>query len=97
VEIRADETAPRLASECKLEPASERDWTGEYLRLGLAIRVGTSVEHAIAHINPYAITHSEATVTRNEAHARLFLRQVDSAGRRWVSARRSCIAVVRSH
>jgi glutamate-5-semialdehyde dehydrogenase len=88
VEIRGDEITLRLANSYKLQLASEQDWTEEYLRLCLAIRVVTNVEEAIAHINRYSTRHSEAIVTGNEAHARLFLRQVDSAAVFWNASTR---------
>jgi glutamate-5-semialdehyde dehydrogenase len=77
VEVRGDDATLQLAPEVK--PASEEDWSEEYLRLCMAIRVVSGVEHAIEHINRYSTKHSEAIITANEDHARRFLRLVDSA------------------
>jgi len=71
-----------------VKPASEEDWSEEYLRLCMAIRVLPDVEHAIEHINRYSTKHSEAIITANEEHARRFLRLVDSATVYWNASTR---------
>ena len=38
-----------------------------------------SLNKAIEHINRYGSAHSDAIVTGNQARAKLFLRQIDSA------------------
>lgn len=77
VEIRADETA------CELIPgavhATEEDWGREYLDYILSLKVVSSVEEAISHINQYNTGHSEAIITNNYEHAQKFLDQVDAA------------------
>jgi len=86
VEVRGDDATLQLAPEVK--PASEEDWSEEYLRLCMAIRVVSGVEHAIEHINRYSTEHSEAIITANEDHARRFLRLVDSATVYWNASTR---------
>ena len=86
VEVRGDDATLRLAPEVK--PASEEDWSEEYLRLCMAIRVVAGVEPAIEHINRYSTKHSEAIITANEDHARRFLRLVDSAAVYWNASTR---------
>jgi glutamate-5-semialdehyde dehydrogenase len=86
VEVRGDDATLRLAPEVK--PASEEDWSEEYLRLCMAIRVVAGVEPAIEHINRYSTKHSEAIITANEDHARSFLRLVDSATVYWNASTR---------
>jgi glutamate-5-semialdehyde dehydrogenase len=86
VEVRGDDATLQLAPEVK--PASEEDWSEEYLRLCMAIRVVSGVEHAIEHINRYSTKHSEAIITANEDHARRFLRLVDSATVYWNASTR---------
>jgi glutamate-5-semialdehyde dehydrogenase len=88
VELRGDPTACRLAGECKLQLATEQDWSEEYLRLCMAVHVVANVDDAIAHINHYSTKHSEAIVTSNEAHASAFLRRVDSAAVYWNASTR---------
>ena len=77
VEIRADEVA------CELIPgavhATEEDWSREYLDYILSLKVVSSVEEAISHINQYNTGHSEAIITNNYEHAQKFLDQVDAA------------------
>lgn len=77
VEIRADEVA------CELIPgavhATEEDWGREYLDYILSLKVVSSVEEAIIHINQYNTGHSEAIITNNYEHAQKFLDQVDAA------------------
>jgi glutamate-5-semialdehyde dehydrogenase len=86
VEVRGESVTVRLAADVK--PATEQDWGEEYLRLCMAIRVVGNLEEAIEHINRYSTKHSEAIVTANEAHARKFLRLVDSAAVYWNASTR---------
>jgi len=88
VEVRGDEQSCRLAAGMAVSPAEAKDWPEEYLRLCIAIRVIAGVEEAIEHINMYSTKNSEAIVTRDEARARLFLRQVDSAVVYWNASTR---------
>jgi glutamate-5-semialdehyde dehydrogenase len=88
VELRGDEATLRLASSLGIREATEADWTEEYLRLCIAIRVVSGVEEAIAHINRYSTKNSDAIVTENERNARRFLRAVDSATVYWNASTR---------
>ena len=60
-------------------PASEADWTTEYLAPVLAIRIVDSADQAIDHINRYGSHHTDAIVTENYTLARRFLAEVDSS------------------
>jgi glutamate-5-semialdehyde dehydrogenase len=60
-------------------PASEADWSAEYLAPIISIKVVADVDEAIAHINTYSSHHTDAIVTDNHSHAQRFLREVDSA------------------
>ena len=88
VEVRGDEETRRLSQNVNVVPAQEQDWHEEYSRLCMAVRVVGSLEDAIAHINRYSTQHSDAIVTSNEARARQFLRQVDSAAVYWNASTR---------
>jgi glutamate-5-semialdehyde dehydrogenase len=88
VEVRGDEETRRLSQNVNVVPAQEQDWHEEYARLCMAVRVVGSLEDAIAHINRYSTQHSDAIVTSNEARARQFLRQVDSAAVYWNASTR---------
>ena len=77
VELRLDPEA--LAILGKGIPAGWDDFDTEFLDYILAVRVVGSVEEAIEHINAHSTGHSEAILTRTQAHADLFTRLVDSA------------------
>ena len=75
-ELRGCERTQKLI-ECI--PATEEDWTTEYLDKILSIKIVDSLEDAIAHINEYGSQHSDAIVTESYAAAERFLDAVDSA------------------
>ena len=77
VEIRADEAAYELIPGAV--HATEEDWGTEYLDYILSIKVVSSVDEAIAHINKYNTKHSEAIITNDYTHAQKFLDEVDAA------------------
>ena len=77
VEMRADEAAKALIPDAV--SATEEDWGTEYLDYILSIKVVSSVEEAIRHINRYNTGHSEAIITRDYNNAQKFLDEVDAA------------------
>jgi glutamate-5-semialdehyde dehydrogenase len=77
VELRGDPAARALVSAMK--PASEEDWTTEYLAPILAIRVVASLDAAIEHIARYGSQHTDSIVTSHHGNAMRFLREVDSS------------------
>ena len=68
--------------------ASEQDFYTEYNDYILNVRVVDGVKAAIDHINQYGSAHSDSIVTRNEAHAKQFLAEVDSAAVYWNASTR---------
>jgi glutamate-5-semialdehyde dehydrogenase len=86
VELRGDEAA--RAIDPALAPATEEDWGTEYLDLVAGIKVVPSADAAIAHINKYGSSHSDAIVTADAATAEKFLAQVDSAAVYWNASTR---------
>jgi len=60
-------------------PATEQDWSEEYLAPIVSVKVVSGVDEAIAHINRYSSHHTDAILTTNHVHAQRFLREVDSA------------------
>jgi glutamate-5-semialdehyde dehydrogenase len=88
VEVRGDDQVGGLAHSLPVAPVTEQDWSEEYLRLCMAVRVVAGVDEAIRHINLYSTRHSESIITSNEANARRFLRQVDSACVYWNASTR---------
>lgn len=88
VEVRGDAEVCRLAFQQVVAPASEEDWSTEYLDLRIAIGIVGNVEEAIGHINRYSTRHSECIVTEVEANARQFLNEVNSAAVYWNASTR---------
>jgi glutamate-5-semialdehyde dehydrogenase len=86
VEVRGDQPTCRLAADVR--PATSQDWTEEYLRLCIAIRIVSGLDEAIEHINRHSTHHSESIITSDERNARQFLRRVDSAAVYWNASTR---------
>lgn len=61
------------------KPATEEDWTTEYLAPILSIRIVDDMQQAIEHINQYGSHHTDTIMTQNYSKARHFLRVVDSS------------------
>ena len=59
--------------------ATEEDWGREYLDYILSVKTVKNIDEAIAHINRYNTSHSEAIITRDYDIAQKFLEEVDSA------------------
>ena len=76
-EIRGD--AAVLAVDRRVKPATEEDWSTEYLDAILTAGVVDGVDAAIAHIERYGSHHTDAIVTEDRKAAENFLREVDSA------------------
>jgi glutamate-5-semialdehyde dehydrogenase len=76
-EIRGD--AATRAVDARVKPASEADWSTEYLDAILTAGVVDGVDAAIAHIERYGSHHTDAIVTEDKRTAEKFLREVDSA------------------
>jgi glutamate-5-semialdehyde dehydrogenase len=75
--IRGDKAT--LAVDKRVKPATEEDWSTEYLDAILAVKVVDGVAAAIEHIERYGSHHTDAIVTDDPAAAEKFLREVDSA------------------
>lgn len=76
VELRGCEQTRALIP---AKPATEEDWTTEYLAPILAIKVVTGLEEAIDHIARYSSQHTDAIVTEDLTRARRFMIEVDSS------------------
>lgn len=76
-ELRGDETACALVP--AMTPATEADWTTEYLAPILAVRIVEDLNAATDHIARYGSGHTEAIVTTDTAAAERFASRVDSA------------------
>lgn len=92
VEVRAEKRAlaelSAAGAQLNLREATEADFFTEYNDFVLNVRVVDGVGQAIQHIHHYGSAHSETIVTANEAHARQFLHEVDSAAVYWNASTR---------
>lgn len=84
VEMRACPESLALLTEAgiaadKLVPATEQDWSEEYLGPIIAVKIVAGLDEAIEHINTYSSGHTESILTENYTNAMRFLREVDSA------------------
>ncbi|HEY0857900.1 MAG TPA: glutamate-5-semialdehyde dehydrogenase [Albitalea sp.] len=82
VEMRCDPKAQAILSQvagATLVPATEQDWSEEYLAPIISVKVVASLDEAIAHINRYGSHHTDAILTDSHPNAMRFLREVDSA------------------
>lgn len=64
-------------------PATEADWSTEYLDAIIAVRVVDSLEAAIDHIETHGSHHTEAVLTADPAVADRFMAGIDSAILLW--------------
>jgi glutamate-5-semialdehyde dehydrogenase len=76
-EVRGDDAVQQADS--RVKPATDEDWDTEYEDAIIAARVVDGVDEAIAHIHAHGSHHTDAIVTEDEATARRFLGEVDSA------------------
>lgn len=85
VEIRGDEAVCRMI-DCV--PATEKDWSTEYLDYVISVKIVHSLQEAVNHINHYGSHHTDCIVTKNADSAAHFLNMVDSAGVYWNASTR---------
>jgi glutamate-5-semialdehyde dehydrogenase len=77
VTIHGDERTLGLFADAV--PATEDDWSTEYMSLDLAVRVVANLDEAMDHIHRYSTHHTESIITNDLARAERFLAEVDSA------------------
>jgi glutamate-5-semialdehyde dehydrogenase len=77
VELRGCEKTLALLPD--VIPATEEDWSTEYLDYILSIKIVASLEEAIEHINHYGSHHTDCIITADAAAAQTFLTHIDSA------------------
>ena len=77
VEIRGDKKAKTVCE--NINVASEEDFGTEYLDSIISVKVVSSIEEAISHINKYNTGHSEAIITQNYDNSQKFLNEIDAA------------------
>jgi len=76
-EIRGD--AAVLEAFPDAEPATEADWTTEYLDAILSVKLVDGVAEAIDHIETFSSHHTEAIVAEDAAAVEKFFNEIDSA------------------
>jgi glutamate-5-semialdehyde dehydrogenase len=77
VELLVDESTLAILSGAT--PASDEDWSTEFLDLRLAVKVVGSLDEAIDHISRYSSGHSEAIITKSLEASERFTTEVDAA------------------
>ena len=77
VELRG--CAKSCAMVSGLKQATEEDWYQEYLAPVLAVKIVSSIEEAIEHINRYGSGHTESIVTEDTDRGQKFIVEVDSS------------------
>jgi glutamate-5-semialdehyde dehydrogenase len=76
-EIRGDDKVTSLIAAAI--PATEEDWSTEYLDAIVSVRVVENIDAAISHIANYGSAHTESIIASDSAAAEKFLHDVDSA------------------
>jgi glutamate-5-semialdehyde dehydrogenase len=76
IDFKVDELAAELMVG---QPALEADFGTEYLDYKMSVKVVSSIDQAIDHINHYSTKHSESIITDNLTNADQFQAQIDSA------------------
>lgn len=79
VQLRADAASLPLASAFGAVSAQPSDFGTEFLDLILALKLVNSLDDAISHIQTYGSNHSEAIITEDSGHARLFTQRVQAS------------------
>jgi len=77
VEVRGCPKTVELFPEIK--PAVESDWPAEFLDLILAVRIVSSMDDALDHIEKYSSKHTEVIISNDYNSVRRFLAEVDSS------------------
>jgi len=77
VELRGDEKTRAILRGAAA--ATEDDWCAEYLDMILAVKVVSSLEDAVAHIEKYGSRHTDGIISRDSANIERFVGLVDSA------------------
>ncbi|MBO6640201.1 MAG: glutamate-5-semialdehyde dehydrogenase [Roseitalea sp.] len=75
--IRGD--ADVVAAWPKATPATEADWTTEYLDTIISVALVDGVGGAIGHIGRYSSNHTEAIIAEDRAAVDRFMTEIDSA------------------
>ena len=80
VEVRGCPRTVALTQAHDVTGVSEEDWATEYSDLIISIKIVSSTEEALAHIDRYGSGHTETIVTEDDDTAAHFMARVDAAG-----------------
>ena len=75
--VRGDEATQQV--DARVTPATEADWSTEYLDAIISVKLVDGVDGAIEHIARYGSQHTDAIITASQETAARFLQRVDSA------------------
>lgn len=76
-EVRGDDAVQQ--ADARVKAATPEDWDTEYEDAIISARVVDGLDDALAHIHAHSSHHTDAVVTEDDAVARRFLNEVDSA------------------
>ncbi|TCL73020.1 glutamate-5-semialdehyde dehydrogenase [Rhizobium sp. BK251] len=76
-EVRASATVLKVLP--GLKPATEEDWSTEYLDAIISVAVVDGISGAIAHIQKYSSSHTEAVIAEDPKVVERFFTEIDSA------------------
>jgi glutamate-5-semialdehyde dehydrogenase len=76
-DIRGDSAVIELFADAK--PATEEDWSTEYLDAIISVKLVDGIEGAIRHINHYSSHHTEAVIAEDVRVVQRFFNEIDSA------------------
>ncbi len=77
-QIKADEKIRKFYNG-KIQKASNKDWSTEYLAPIVSVKSVKNIDQAIQHINKYGTMHTDCIVTQNKKAAKKFLNDVKSS------------------
>jgi glutamate-5-semialdehyde dehydrogenase len=81
-----DEKTHEFFSESNIATADE--WYEEFLDMRLGVKIVSSLDNAIEHINEHSSHHTEAILTKDHARAMKFINSIDSASLFWNASTR---------
>ncbi len=79
VEMRGCERTRAVLAAFEVLPATEEDWSTEYLAAIVSIKIVANLDEAIEHIEQHGSHHTDSIVSEHWSHVQRFLREVDSA------------------
>lgn len=77
VTIHADEATRALFADAV--PATDDDWSTEYMSLDISVRIVDDLDAALEHIRRYSTRHTESIISNDVCSTERFLAEVDSA------------------